>query len=76
MNANQLRAAISMTHALAEAIRTAREIPTGTLYAAAMNACSLSQLDALLDILKKAGLITVQGHVARWIGPEIAEARP
>jgi hypothetical protein len=68
--AQQLRAAVSVTAAIAEVIRELREVPSGTLYAQVMNTLSADDYQRVLGLLSNAKLISVDGnHLIRWIGP-------
>ena len=63
-------AALGATLAIAEAIRALGRVPSGHLYARLMGHMSLETYMAMLDVLKRAGLIAVDGaHEIRWIGP-------
>ncbi len=58
--------------ALAEAIRDLGSIPAGHLYAHTCGAWSLDTFQALLGVLKRAGLVSEDGfHVLTWTGPKI-----
>lgn len=57
--------------ALAEAIRTAGEIPSGHLYAQVMGVMSLGTYGACLQTLKGAKLVEERGNLLRWVGPVV-----
>jgi hypothetical protein len=70
--ARQLNAARAITIATAEAIREAREIPSGTLYVMLCGKVDYAGYEALLRNLTNAGLIQVMpSHMVRWTGPEL-----
>ncbi len=69
----QLLGAAGVVFALAECIREAREVPSGTLYAVVAGRVNLAAYEIILRTLVRAGLIEVtRAHVIRWIGPEVA----
>ena len=70
----QLRAGLALTLAVSEAIREAREIPSGTLYASLMGKVDYEGYQKLLRILTGAGIIEViPSHLIRWTGPEVTK---
>ena len=64
----QVSAAIRTTQAVAEAIRELKEVPSGQLYARLMSVLSLSQYNQIIDVLKKAGVVSESNHLLKWIG--------
>lgn len=70
-SADQVNAALRVTLAAAEAIREAKEIPSGVLYALLMSRMDLAGYEAMLRNLKGAGLVTETAHMLRWVGPEV-----
>jgi hypothetical protein len=72
--ARELSAALAITFATAEAIREAREIPSGTLYTMLMSKVDFAGYQCLLGTLTKAGLIEVRAsHMIVWTGPELED---
>ena len=69
---SQVGAAVSATLAIAEAIRALGSVPSGHLYARVMAHMDIHQYEALLDVLKGAGLIKVKKDVITWTGPNVA----
>jgi hypothetical protein len=69
--AAQIKAAFAMTLAVSEAIREAREIPSGTLYAMLVGKVDLQGYEAMIRNLKNAGLVEEKAHLLKWIGPEL-----
>ena len=68
----QLNAALAITIATAEAVREARQIPSGTLYAMLMGKVDFEGYQGLLRTLSGAGLIQVMpSHMVVWTGPEL-----
>ena len=53
---------------LAEAIRELGEVPSGHLYAGAMNHLTLENYQAVIDALKRAKLVEERNHLLTWIG--------
>jgi hypothetical protein len=72
--AQRAEAAVAAIRALAEAIRTAREIPSGHLYAIVHGQMTLSGYQAAIGLLKEAKLVEEQNYLLRWIGPGIPDA--
>lgn len=70
---DDLRAGLTVLLAVSEAIREAREIPEGTLYAAVMGKVDLAGFEKILGILWQAGLIERKNHVVRWVGPTLEQ---
>jgi len=68
----QLRAAVNTAAAVAEAIRTAGEIPAGHLYAVLCGSLSAGTFDSLIALLGQAKLVERRGDLLRWVGPEVA----
>ena len=65
-----IKRAMLVTMAVAETIREAGEVPSGTIYAAIMSKVSLECYQAILRTLENAELIKVHpSHLIRWIGP-------
>lgn len=69
--AAQLKAALAITLAVAEAIREAKEIPSGTLYAMLVGKVDLQGYEAIIRNLKNADLVTEIAHLLKWVGPEV-----
>lgn len=66
-----IRQAITFIQLLAEAIREAGTIPSGTLYAAVCGKCDLEAYEKAIQTLKNTGLVSERGHVLKWEGPAI-----
>ena len=62
---------IEVLLAVCEAIRVAGEIPSGTLYAMLIGVVTIEAFETCLAILKGSGLVSVKGHVVRWVGPTV-----
>jgi hypothetical protein len=71
----EIKAALRMTIAVAETIREADEIPSGTLYASLMGRVTMEGYTKLLNTLKNADLVSEHNHVLRWIGPSLEDDR-
>jgi hypothetical protein len=64
-------ATIQVVAAIAEAIRELKEVPSGHLYTMLMDKMTLDQYNAFIGALKRAGLVSEQYHLLKWIGPTI-----
>lgn len=68
---DEVKAALSAIHAIAETIRKFGEISSGELYARLMGKIELRDYEQIIATLKKAGLVTeTSSHVLRWNEPE------
>jgi hypothetical protein len=67
----QLKAGLNIVLAVTEAIREAREIPAGTLYAVLVGKVDLAGFEKIIAIVTNAGLVEKRGDLLRWIGPEL-----
>ena len=65
---NDVKAALGILKAVADAIRELGEVPSGHLYAHLMSKLSLEQYEQVIGILKQAGLITESNHLLTWVG--------
>jgi hypothetical protein len=71
---SELKAALQITFAVAEAIHEAGEIPEGTIYAALIGKVTLEGFYACLRTLERSGLIKREPcHLVRWVGPGFAD---
>jgi hypothetical protein len=69
----ELQAGLTMLHSVAETIREAGELPSGTIYATLTGRVTLEGYEKMLCILRGAGLIAVDdSHLVRWVGPTLA----
>lgn len=64
----QVDAALKQTMAVAEAIKELKEVPSGHLYARVMQFMTLHSYNSIIDILKRAGLVTETNNLLRWVG--------
>jgi hypothetical protein len=69
----QVAATQLMTLAIAEAIREARQIPSGTLYAAVCDKIDIGGYETVIRTLKNAGLVSEEAHMLRWTGREVTK---
>lgn len=69
--ATQVKAALAMTLAVAEAIREAGEIPSGTLYAMLVSKVDMQGYQSMIRNLNNAGLVEEKAHLLKWIGPKL-----
>ena len=65
---NDVKAALAILRAVADAIRELGEVPSGHLYAHLMSKLSLEQYEQVIGVLKQAGLITESSHLLTWVG--------
>lgn len=68
----ELTAGLKMVMAVAETIREAGEIPSGTLYAALIGKVTMEGYEGLIRTLKNTGLVTESAHMLKWVGPRVA----
>jgi hypothetical protein len=65
-------AAFKIVHAVAEAVRELKEIPSGHLYARLMGHLSLDQYEQVVALLVRTKLVEKDAsHMLRWVGPEV-----
>lgn len=70
-NTVPLAAAVRALSIIAGIIYEAKQIPSGHLYARLMHKTDLPTYQALIDHLKKLGLVEeTAGHLLRWTGPQ------
>ena len=62
--------------ALSEAIRAAGSIPSGVLYAQVIGEFTLDAYQQVIAALKRTGLVSEDGHVLSWTGPQIKSEQP
>jgi len=68
----QLKAGTQVIFAVAETIREAGEVLSGTIYAALVGRVTFEGYQKILSILTNAGLISVDRlHLIRWTGPNL-----
>jgi hypothetical protein len=72
----QVRAALKMLQAVAEAIREVGSTPAGPMYAMLCGVMSLNDFNNIIDMLVKSKLVKRDGsHMLTWIGPAKPEAK-
>ena len=67
----ELLAGLNIIAAVAETIREAGEVPSGTIYAALTGKVTFEGYQGILRNLKGAGLVEEKNHLLRWVGPKI-----
>ena len=72
MTKEQIGSTLLAVAALAEAIRTLGEIPSGHLYAQVCGELDMTAYQSAIATLKRAGLVAERNHLLTWVGPEIA----
>lgn len=65
---DSLRAALRMTIAAADAIKTAGQISEGMLYAAFMSKMDMAAFNGMIGILVNTGCVEKNGVMLRWNG--------
>lgn len=68
----QMKAALAITVAVAEAIRELGSIPSGHLYAQLMGRIDLAGYTRIIDTLKNAGLVAEERNLLTWKGPVLS----
>lgn len=63
------RAVGTLVAAVADAIRDLGSVPSGQLYARVMAHMSIGTYLSIIDILKRAKLVSDTNHLLTWIGP-------
>ena len=67
----ELKNGLRMIAVVAESIREAGRVPSGTLYALVMGRMSLEAYEKMIQILKNTGLVSEVAHELIWIGPNL-----
>lgn len=67
----ETKSALLAALAVAEAIRTLGEVPSGELYAQLMGKLSYGSYEGIIGTLKNAGLVSESAHLLKWIGPKL-----
>lgn len=65
---DQIKAAMAMTQAVAETIKTLGSVPSGHLYARLMGHMSLQTYESLIGLIKKSGLVKEENNLLIWVG--------
>jgi hypothetical protein len=68
----QVKTAITIVAAIAEAIRELGSIPSGHLYAQLMGRLDLAAYTKIINTLKNAGLVAEQNDLLTWVGPVLS----
>lgn len=69
MTQQQISSAIQSVAAIAEAIRSLGEVPSGELYAHVCGHLDIDQYTQVIALVKRAGLVAESNNVLRWVGP-------
>ena len=67
--AKQKEYGIKLIMAVTEAIREAKRIPSGHLYAMLMGKMNIDTYNQLVTIIKRTGLVKEEYHELIWVGP-------
>ena len=70
----QIATYLDAIRAIADAVRDAREIPSGTVYAACGGNLTLDVYEGIIRRLVGAELITMRGYMLVWVGPTLEDA--
>lgn len=65
----QISAAFRTAAIVAEAIQELGSVPSGHLYANLASKMSLNSYNGIIDMLKRAELVSEKNHLLNWIGP-------
>jgi hypothetical protein len=66
---NDIKTALGILTAVADAIRELSEVPSGHLYANLMGKLSLEQYQQIIGVLKSTGLVAESNdHLLTWLG--------
>jgi hypothetical protein len=68
LSREEVVAAVKTVTAVADAIKELGSVPSGHLYARVMGHLSLSSYTAVLDVLTRAGCISISNNVITWKG--------
>jgi hypothetical protein len=69
---DQVKAAISIVAAVAEAIRELGSIRSGHLYARLMGHVDVATYTKIIGTLKNAGLVAEKNDLLTWVGPVLS----
>ena len=73
--AAQVANVLRICGAVADVVREEKTTPAGPVYAALMTkGITLSDFDAIIATLARAGLVERRGTMLNWTGPEIVKA--
>lgn len=67
-NQAQVNAAVQIVVAVGQAIREAKSIPSGHLYAHLMGRMNLETYNKVIGVLKNTGAVKEENHVLTWVG--------
>lgn len=65
---------LKLLDALTSVLAKVGEVPSGTVYSALIGKVTLADYEAVIERMKRLGLIKVENHLIRWVGPQL-EAR-
>lgn len=68
----QIKAVLNVMIAITDAIREAREIPAGHLYAAVMEHVDLATFESIVARIVATRIVECRGHLLVWVGPAVA----
>lgn len=68
--AEETNRALKLLTVVAETVREAGRVPSGTVYAALVGRVTIEGYQSMLRTLKNAGLVEEKHHELFWIGPK------
>jgi len=66
INSVEIQQGITTIRVIAEAIKEAKRIPSGTLYSLLMGKMSLQTYEKVIEILTKTGMVENKNHELIW----------
>lgn len=71
--AEEVKTFFGIVGAVTKAIRDAKELPSGHLYAICMSKMDLQAYERMISLIVGSGLVQKRGDILRWVGPEVTE---
>ena len=71
---SQVRAALNVVQAVADAIKELKQVPSCVLYAQLMSHMDLGAYQKVIALLKDAGLVKEENHMLTWVCSTIDKA--
>ena len=63
----RVKAGLSLMVAVAETVKDLGQVPSGHLYAVLMDQMTFDQYNRIVDIMKRAGMVTEQNNQLTWV---------
>lgn len=61
---------LAYIEAIATAVKSLGEVPSGHLYARCMEYMTIQQYESVIFCLTSTKLISAEGHLLKWVGPK------